>query len=225
MSFVDDDTGNGILPGDLPDPTKQLRKSATAFAAAITGAFAQATTGGKQFDDVLKSLALRLSNLSVQAAMKPLAKEFAKGLSSLFGTIFGNGGDPTSGRTVLTPFASGGVIGAPTYFPLSAGGRIRPRGDRAAHARPRWPVGRQRRRTIGARQHHRANHDTRRAKLPALGGLSHRPDRARRRARTTHFVRPCPGRGAARSTCHKRVYARLRRATAVHRRSGTPLSS
>ena len=44
----------------------------------MTKAFAHATTGGKQFDDVLKSLALRLSNLAVQQAFKPLAKDLGK---------------------------------------------------------------------------------------------------------------------------------------------------
>ncbi len=46
----------------------------------MTQAFTQATTGGKQFDDVLKSLALRMSNLAVQQAFKPLASGIAKRL-------------------------------------------------------------------------------------------------------------------------------------------------
>lgn len=129
MSFVDDGD-NGILPGDVPDPAKQVRAStnalgisATTFANAITKAFAQATTGGKQFDDVLKSLALRLSNMSVQAALKPLARDVTKGFNNILGTILGGGGSGSGGATpALTPFASGGVIGTPSYFPLSTGG-------------------------------------------------------------------------------------------------------
>jgi phage-related minor tail protein len=126
MSFVDDGSGAGVFPGDLPDRLTQVRgsadalgASATAFAAAMTRAFAQAAAGGKQFDDVLKSLALRLSNLSVQAAIKPLAKDFAKG--RLLGTILDDkAGDAAA--PVLTAFAAGGVIGAPTYFPVLSGG-------------------------------------------------------------------------------------------------------
>jgi phage-related minor tail protein len=128
MSFVDDNSGAAVFPGGLPDRLTQVRgstdalgASATAFAGAMTRAFAQAAAGGRQFDDVLKSLALRLSNLSVQAAMKPLAKDFAKGLSGLLGTIFGGkAGDPAV--PAVTAFAAGGVIGAPTYFPVLPGG-------------------------------------------------------------------------------------------------------
>jgi phage-related minor tail protein len=106
--------------GKVSTSTNTLGVSATAFANAITKAFAQATTGGKQFDDVLKSLALRLSNLSVQAALKPLAKDAVKGFNGIINNILGGGS--TSSGPVLTPFASGGVVGAPTYFPLSGGG-------------------------------------------------------------------------------------------------------
>jgi phage-related minor tail protein len=70
-------------------------------------------------NSTLKSLALRLSNLAVTNAFKPLAKDLASGLSSLFGSI---GGTAPSAPAGLTPFASGGVIGAPSYFPLGSGG-------------------------------------------------------------------------------------------------------
>ncbi len=126
------DPGDAFLPqqssgsGDIAGTTEKVRAStnalgisATAFATAITKAFAQASAGGKQFDDVLKSLALRLSNLSVQAALKPLAKDVAKGFSGILNTILGGGG---SASPPLTAFAAGGVIGAPSYFPLAAGG-------------------------------------------------------------------------------------------------------
>jgi hypothetical protein len=63
---------------DLPPTVERTQKStnalgisATAFANAMTKAFSQAVTGGKQFDEVLKSLALRLSSLTLAAAFKP----------------------------------------------------------------------------------------------------------------------------------------------------------
>ncbi len=120
-------TGSGDLPGTIDktrNSTNILGISATQFANAITKAFAQATTGGKQFDDVLKTLALKLSSLSVQNALKPLAKDLGKGLQGIFNGIFGGGGgeDSSNPGSVLTAFASGGVIGAPTYFPPSSGG-------------------------------------------------------------------------------------------------------
>ena len=93
-----------------------LGVSATQFASTMRKAFSDAVSGGKQFDDVLKSLALRLSSLTVTNALKPLAKELAGGFADLFG-----GAGAASAANVL-PFASGGVIGAPSYFPLPSRG-------------------------------------------------------------------------------------------------------
>ncbi len=66
--------------------TNALTVSANAFARAISSAFAQAASGGKQFDDVLKSLALRLSSLSLNAALQA-ASRFGcfRATTSMFG--------------------------------------------------------------------------------------------------------------------------------------------
>ncbi|HKS85610.1 MAG TPA: phage tail tape measure protein [Pseudolabrys sp.] len=142
MSQIDSgsDTDASLIPGVFGDTADRAQKStsalgisATAFARAMTKAFSDATTGGKQFDDVLKQLALRLSNLAVTRAFQPIAKNVSSGLDSLFGEILGN--DSNAGKNKggaidtgmmsiagLTPFAAGGVIGAPAYFPLASGG-------------------------------------------------------------------------------------------------------
>jgi phage-related minor tail protein len=122
----DDPTNNGSSGGlsDTVDKTqtstKRLGVSAGQFASAITKAFQQATTGGKQFDDVLKGLALKLSNLAVQNAFKPIATSLASGWQSVL--TGGSASDDGSVINNLTPFASGGVINTPSYFPLSGGG-------------------------------------------------------------------------------------------------------
>lgn len=143
-SYAFDETPPSIDPGSgekLPDIITRTRSSANglsisaaALANAMTKAFTQATAGGKQFDDVLKTLALRMSSLTVAAAFKPIAKGLAGGLTDIFKSIFGDTGttgsgtDKTPSGTILNaigglqPFATGGVIGAPTYFPMSSGG-------------------------------------------------------------------------------------------------------
>jgi phage-related minor tail protein len=98
-----------------------LGVSTTVFAKAISKAFTDAAAGGKQFDDVPKQLALRLSGMAVTQAVNPVAKGLAGGLSKLFDGLFAGGGDSSESRRAI-PFATGGVIGAPTYFPLSQGG-------------------------------------------------------------------------------------------------------
>lgn len=115
------------MPRDEDDPTRKprestdaLSRSVTSFASAITKAFAQATTGGKQFDDVLKQLALKLSSLAVTQAAKPLSKS----LGNIFSGLFSGSSETqlTAQMGAIKPFAAGGVIGTPTYFPLSSGG-------------------------------------------------------------------------------------------------------
>ena len=50
----------------LTTTTKGLESSASGFARAMTKAFSSSITGGKQFDDVLKSLTLKLSDMAVK---------------------------------------------------------------------------------------------------------------------------------------------------------------
>jgi phage-related minor tail protein len=107
--------------------TRELSTGANSFARAMTSAFATSVTGGKQFDDVLKSLALRLSDLSVRLAFKPLTSALSGGIDSLLSGLTGIGGTPSTASVAaasgaVKPFASGGVIGTPTYLPLIGGG-------------------------------------------------------------------------------------------------------
>ena len=114
-----DGTGGdfGTTVEDMQTKSDALTASANSFAKAITLAFAQAATSGKQFDDVLKSVVLRLSDKTVTQAFSGLANNLAKGLSGLLT------GNSDSGQTgSVSAFASGGVINTPSYFPLASGG-------------------------------------------------------------------------------------------------------
>jgi phage-related minor tail protein len=95
--------------------TRDLEIGANSFARAMTGAFKQAAVDGKRFEDVLKSLALRLSDLALKLALKPLTQGLAGGIEKLFSGFSTGTGDTKA-------FASGGVIATPTYFPLGARG-------------------------------------------------------------------------------------------------------
>lgn len=80
------------------------------FGRSLTNAFVGLAIQGKSFGDVLRSLALSLSNIALRAAFKPLENAFGSALQSLIG------GAPT-------PF-SAGAIAAPSGFPISAGASI-----------------------------------------------------------------------------------------------------
>lgn len=111
----DDNAGGNDLTQTLDVLTarqRDLELGANSFARAMSQAFASAATSGRQFDDILKSLGLRLSDLALKMAFKPLTRALAGGFENLLGRL--------AGGAKVTPFATGGVIAAPTYFPLGA---------------------------------------------------------------------------------------------------------
>ena len=97
----------------------ELDGLADAFGAQLTGALKAAVIGGKELDDILRSLALNLAGMALNQGLAPLQSLFGSLLSGLLGGIlpFEKGGVP--GR--VTPFAAGGVVAAPTYFGMSGG--------------------------------------------------------------------------------------------------------
>ena len=110
------------------ESTRELTAGSNAFARAITAAFAQGATGAKSFDSVLKSLALRLSNLAVSMALKPAIGALFGGSKLSLGGLFGSSSEGLSATGAgealsIQPFAKGGVIAAPNYFPMG-GSRV-----------------------------------------------------------------------------------------------------
>jgi phage-related minor tail protein len=97
---------------------RDINRSAAQFGRALSSAFAQGVIGSRSLDDVLKSLYLRLSDIALKMAFKPLETALATGFSGLLS----GGASVTAARGAVKPFASGGIIGTPTYFPLRSGG-------------------------------------------------------------------------------------------------------
>lgn len=110
----------------LSAQSRSLESGAAGFARAMSQAFSRAIVDGRRFEDVLKSLVLRMSDLAVRAAFRPLERGIAGGIDSLFQSLLG-GGQSNAGGVLqglfgsATPFADGGVIASPTYFPLGPG--------------------------------------------------------------------------------------------------------
>jgi phage-related minor tail protein len=102
------------------------------FGNALSQSLVDLTLKGKGFGDVLRSLALRLSEIALKAAFKPLTDAIGGSLARLVtGAAFAQGGVIHRGMPV--PFASGGVIASPIAFPL-AGGRLGLAGERGPEA-------------------------------------------------------------------------------------------
>lgn len=108
-----------------------LESRSASFGRALTSALKGATSGGKGLEDVLRSVGSRLTDIALSAGLKPLEGLLGDAAGSLIGsltsglgsalgtglTAYAAGGVP--GRVM--PFAEGGVVASPTYFPLAGG--------------------------------------------------------------------------------------------------------
>lgn len=141
------ETWTVAVNADTSALSTELRRAAglgRQFSSALIGAFDGIAVKGKDVSDVLRTLALRLSDIVLKAALRPLEQGFGNLVTGLMsgGLGFAKGGVIQRGLPV--PFASGGVIQSPIAFPL-AGGRVGIAGERGAEAimpRARGPDGR-----------------------------------------------------------------------------------
>lgn len=97
----------------LSDLSGESRKFGTSFSAAIKGAVLE----GRSLQDTLRGLASRISDIALNAGLKPL--ETLAG--NAFGNLVSSLGSSIAGSFNITPFASGGVVNGPTMFPAARG--------------------------------------------------------------------------------------------------------
>jgi hypothetical protein len=129
------------MPDTEPDLARQsdslatLERSAAAAGRALQGALAGGELQGRRLDEVLKSLATRMVSLGENALRRPLQQSLASALSEL--------GSASVAPLSITPFAEGGVVATPTYFPMQGGlGLAGERGAEAILPLARGPDGR-----------------------------------------------------------------------------------
>jgi phage-related minor tail protein len=119
------------IDADLSDFRREIaeaEKISRGFGSAFARALDQALVRGKSFSEVIRTLGLRLSSMALNAAFKPIEQ----GISGMFSNLFG--GMTGGGETFASPmpFAKGGVIATPSYFPL--GNSLGVAGERGAEA-------------------------------------------------------------------------------------------
>ncbi len=107
-------------------------KLAKGFGASIDAALSGAIVYGRNFNDVLSTLGLRLSSLALSAAFKPLEQNLFSGFQSLFADPNAIVSAAALGAGRAIPFASGGVISTPSFFPM--GSNVGLAGERGAEA-------------------------------------------------------------------------------------------
>lgn len=91
----------------LADVMADLEGRSQRFGSALTAALRASTIGGKGLEDVLKGLGNRLTDIALSAGLKPLENALAGAIGGLVGSV--------------TPFADGGVVRSPSFFPMGGG--------------------------------------------------------------------------------------------------------
>ena len=159
MDIADDRDRGSIL--SQKNHLLELDKTSRSFGRSISGAFASGIVEGKRFEDVLRSVGKSLATHSLRAAFKPIELAVSQSFGDLFKSLAKPIGDALAGAAAgvsmpvvasamgnvvdgqgVRPFAQGGVVASPTYFPLGRGvGLMGERGAEAIMPLARGPDG------------------------------------------------------------------------------------
>ncbi|SON54887.1 hypothetical protein HDIA_1346 [Hartmannibacter diazotrophicus] len=101
--------------GTLRNTLLDLDRISSRFSSSLSRGLASAVVEGRSLDQVMKQLALNLSSNVLNSALQPLTRSLSGVASGLFGAFSG------AAASSVVPFATGGVVASPGYFPLGDG--------------------------------------------------------------------------------------------------------
>jgi phage-related minor tail protein len=116
----------------LADADRMSRAFSTSLSRSLGGAARQ----GQGLERVLINVGLRLARIAMRPLMQGLSGAIAKGFGGGFGEDGGDEDGEVGSSLEMEPtaFARGGVLSAPTYFPIPQGGGLGLAGERGAEA-------------------------------------------------------------------------------------------
>jgi phage-related minor tail protein len=126
---------------------QDLRKSSEDFGSSLVKTFSRGIVSGRSFQDTLRGLGTVVVDSLLKSALKPaqlgLSSLFEKGFGSLFNATQPFSGGATAGPPLsILPFADGGIVSSPSYFPTGRGlGLMGERGAEAILPLARGPDG------------------------------------------------------------------------------------
>lgn len=117
---------------EVEAPTDDARRSLEAltnasmkFGQQVTRSLTSAIQRGEDLDDVFRSLALSIANTALNAGLMPLQDILSNGFGNILSAFTGagsrQGGGVLAALGSISPFARGGVVSAPSFFPLDSG--------------------------------------------------------------------------------------------------------
>lgn len=97
--------------GDVSTELERISDLADGVSRSLSRAFRGAILDGRSLNSVLGEVARSFADIALKAALQPLGNLVGGLVEQFF----------TSTNPTVTPFAKGGVIAAPSYFPLAGG--------------------------------------------------------------------------------------------------------
>lgn len=111
-----------------------LEIQANAFGKALSSAFKSSIIEGNDLSSVLSKLALSLSSTALNKALAPLENSFSGAVDGLVSGLFGGVASGGASSLNVTPFANGGVVSNPTYFPMGGTSSVGLMGEAGSEA-------------------------------------------------------------------------------------------
>jgi phage-related minor tail protein len=105
------------IAGELSDVSLELDRIsdlADGVARSLINAFRGAMTEGRSLKGLLGDIAKSFADIALKAAFKPLGNLISGAIEGLFAAT-----NPSLGG--VTPFAKGGVVASPAFFPMGGG--------------------------------------------------------------------------------------------------------
>ncbi|WP_116652865.1 phage tail tape measure protein [Pelagibacterium sediminicola] len=96
---------------DIPVELERIRDLGQSVGATLTRSLRGAMMEGRSLRGLLSEIGRAFADIALKAALKPLGTLVSGSIESLFASL-----NPALGG--VKPFAKGGVIGSPTYFPM-----------------------------------------------------------------------------------------------------------
>lgn len=97
---------------DVAVELQRIRDLGTSVGTTLTRSLRGAIMEGRSLRTLLADIGRAFADIALKAALKPLGELVSGGIESLF-----SGLNPALGQ--VTPFAKGGVLAAPNYFPMA----------------------------------------------------------------------------------------------------------
>ncbi len=97
--------------GDVSTELERISDLADGVSRSLSRAFRGAILDGRSLNSVLGEVARSFADIALKAALQPLGNLVGGLVEQVF----------TATNPAVTPFAKGGVIAAPSYFPLAGG--------------------------------------------------------------------------------------------------------